>query len=177
MVLAIFLVRNILFRTLSPGCMKSKPLPKYCSQKRGLNAILGERLPLLRSQANCDREQLLRNSAMWEAAKKQPPPNKYDLFLQTQTIPPPSPQSPQPPQPPPHSTPLSPPRPTSGTHIYNFRPCSYWNPAQCTCSGSTATCPSGDDHDHDEINFQSSLLEFTHKAWRALGTQYFSSFT
>merc|ERR1711973_214044 len=24
------------------------------------------------------------------------------------------------------------------THIYNFRPCSYWNPAQCTCSGSTA---------------------------------------
>ena len=30
-----------------------------------------------------------------------------------------------------------------GTHIYNFRPCSYWNPAECTCSGSTATCPSG----------------------------------
>merc|ERR1712211_83317 len=35
------------------------------------------------------------------------------------------------------------------THIYNFRPCSYWNPAQCTCSGSTATCPSGYTADSD----------------------------
>merc|ERR1712037_365230 len=35
------------------------------------------------------------------------------------------------------------------THIYNFRPCSYWNPAQCTCSGSTATCPSGYTIDSD----------------------------
>merc|ERR1712071_200691 len=26
------------------------------------------------------------------------------------------------------------------THIYNFRPCSYWNPAQCTSSGC---CPAG----------------------------------
>lgn len=37
----------------------------------------------------------------------------------------------------------------SCTHIYNFKPCSYWNPAQCTCSGSTATCPSGYTKDSD----------------------------
>merc|ERR1712013_42044 len=35
------------------------------------------------------------------------------------------------------------------THIYDFRPCSYWNPAECTCSGSTATCPSGYTSDSD----------------------------
>merc|ERR1712059_28916 len=27
-------------------------------------------------------------------------------------------------------------------HLYNFRPCSYHNPANCVCSASSATCPS-----------------------------------
>merc|ERR1711942_298054 len=30
------------------------------------------------------------------------------------------------------------------SHSYNFRPCSYWNPASCVCSASSATCPSSD---------------------------------
>merc|ERR1719370_630212 len=41
----------------------------------------------------------------------------------------------------------------SCTHIYcdgiSCGPCSYYNPAQCTCSGSTATCPSGYTIDSD----------------------------
>merc|ERR1719285_1210597 len=31
----------------------------------------------------------------------------------------------------------------SCTHIYNFRPCSYYNPAECTCTAASATCPAG----------------------------------
>merc|ERR1719228_1143954 len=31
----------------------------------------------------------------------------------------------------------------SCTHIYNFRPCRHYNPTECTCTATTATCPGG----------------------------------
>ena len=30
--------------------------------------------------------------------------------------------------------------PSPGTHIYNFRPCSYYNPVSCTCAVADASC-------------------------------------
>ena len=36
-----------------------------------------------------------------------------------------------------------PPCPCPGGSTYNWRPCSYWNPAECTCTGANAGCPGG----------------------------------
>merc|ERR1719412_1530637 len=37
----------------------------------------------------------------------------------------------------------------SCTHIYNFRPCSYWNPVSCTCAAADASCDTGYTMDAD----------------------------
>ena len=41
---------------------------------------------------------------------------------------------------------------SSGSHIYNFRPCREWNKAECDCTAADATCPGG-------YNFLSSLVD------------------
>ena len=39
--------------------------------------------------------------------------------------------------------------PSPGTHIYNFRPCSYYNPVSCTCAVADASCDAGYTMDAD----------------------------